>query len=99
MAKTTKSVVPIRSVQKFNKSNTVNSITLVGATDLADIDIDCQGDVLLNLNHDNTKIDKVETTSELITVRKYGTKISIGLDQQKLVELIDGRVNQYKKGS
>lgn len=94
MAKTTKSVVPIRSIQKFNKSNTVNSITLVGATDLADIDIDGQGDVLLNFNHDNTKIDKVETTSELITVRKYGTKLTIGLDQQKLTELIDSRINQ-----
>ena len=93
MAKTTKSVVPIRSLQKFNKSNTVNSITLVGATDLADIDIDGQGDVLLNLNHDNTKIDKVETTSELITVKKYGTKLTIGLDQQKLTELIDRRIN------
>lgn len=94
MAKTTKSVVPIRSLQKFNKSNTVNSITLVGATDLADIDIDGQGDVLLNLNHDSTKIDKVETTSELITVKKYGTKLTIGLDQQKLEELIDSRINK-----
>ena len=93
MAKTTKSVVPIRSLQKFNKSNTVNSITLVGATDLADIDIDGQGDVLLNLNHDSTKIDKVETTNELITVKKYGTKLTIGLDQQKLTELIDSRIN------
>ena len=94
MAKTTKSVVPIRSLQKFNKSNTVNSITLVGATDLADIDIDGRGDVLFSLNRDNTKIDKVETTSELITVKKYGTKITIGLDQQKLEELIDSLINK-----
>ena len=93
MAKTTKSVVPIRSLQKFNKSNTVNSITLVGATDLADIDIDGRGDVLFNLNRDNTKIDKVETTSDLITVKKYGTKLTIGVDQQKLEELIDSRIN------
>lgn len=94
MAKTTKSVVPIRSLQKFNKSDTVNSITLVGATELADIDIDGRGDVLFNLNRDNTKIDKVETTSELITVKKYGTKLTIGLDQQKLEELIDSRINR-----
>ena len=93
MAKTTKSVVPIRSLQKFNKSDTVNSITLVGATELADIDIDGRGDALFNLNRDNTKIDKVETTSELITVKKYGTKLTIGLDQQKLEELIDSRIN------
>ena len=94
MAKTTKSVVPIRSLQKFNKGDTVNSITLVGATELADIDIDGRGDVLFNLNRDNTKIDKVETTSNLITVKKYGTKITIGLDQQKLEELIDNRINK-----
>ena len=94
MAKTTKSVVPIRSLQKFNKSDTVNSITIVGATELADIDIDGRGDVLFNLNRDNTKIDKVETTSELITVKKYGTKLTIGLDQQKLEELIDSRINR-----
>ena len=94
MAKTTKSVVPIRALQKFNKSDTVNSITLVGATDLADIDIDGRGDVLFNLNRDNTKIDKVETTSDLITVKKYGTKLTIGLDQQKLEELIDSRINR-----
>ena len=94
MAKTTKSVVPIRSLQKFNKSDTVNSITLVGATELADIDIYGRGDVLFNLNRDNTKIDKVETTSELITVKKYGTKLTIGLDQQKLEELIDSRINR-----
>lgn len=94
MAKTTKSVVPIRALQKFNKSDTVNSITLVGATELADIDIDGRGDVLFNLNRDNTKIDKVETTSELITVKKYGTKLTIGLDQQKLEELIDSRINK-----
>ena len=94
MAKTTKSVVPIRALQKFNKSDTINSITLVGATDLADIDIDGRGDVLFNLNRDNTKIDKVETTSDLITVKKYGTKLTIGLDQQKLEELIDSRINR-----
>lgn len=43
MAKTTKSVVPIRALQKFNKSNTVNSITLKGVTSLADIEIDGKG--------------------------------------------------------
>ena len=94
MAKTTKSVVPIRALQKFNKSDTINSITIVGATDLADIDIDGRGVVLFNLNRDNTKIDKVETTSDLITVKKYGTKLTIGLDQQKLEELIDSRINR-----
>ena len=94
MAKTTKSVVPIRSLQKFNKGDTIKSITLAGAVDLADIEIDGAGDTTLILNRDNTKIDKVETTSELITVKKYGTKLTIGLDQQKLEELIDNRINK-----
>ena len=92
MSKTTKSVVPIRSLQKFNKSNTVNSITLTGATALAEIDINGQGDVNLQLNHDGTKIDKVESTSELITVKKSGTKLTVGLDQAKLVELIQNLI-------
>ena len=91
MAKTTKSVVPIRALQKFNKSNTVNSITLKGVTSLADIEIDGKGDVSLTLYRDNTKIDTVETTSDIITVKKSGTKLTIGLDQEKLVQLIDSR--------
>ena len=91
MAKTTKSVVPIRALQKFNKSNTVNSITLKGVTSLADIETDGKGDVSLTLYRDNTKIDTVETTSDIITVKKSGTKLTIGLDQEKLVQLIDSR--------
>lgn len=94
MAKTTKSVVPVRSLQKFNKSNTVNSITLKGVTSLADIEIDGKGDVSLTLNRDNTKIDTVETTSDIITVKKSGTKLTIGLDQEKLGQLIDSRIER-----
>lgn len=92
MAKTTKTSVPIRSLQKFNKSNTVNSITLSGVTSLADIDIDGKGDVILTLNRDNTKFDKVVTTSELITVQKSGTTLTVGLNTQKLIEIIDSRI-------
>ena len=94
MAKTTKSIVPIRALQKFNKSNTLNSITLKGVTSLADIEIDGKGDVSLTLNRDNTKIDTVETTSDIITVKKSGTKLTIGLDQEKLGQLIDSRIER-----
>lgn len=94
MAKTTKSVVPIRALQKFNKSNTVNSITIKGVTSLADIEIDGKGDVSLTLNRDSTKIDTVETTSDIITVKKSGTKLTIGLDQEKLGQLIDSRIER-----
>ena len=92
MAKTTKTSIPIRSLQKFNKSNTVNSITLSGVTSLADIDIDGKGDVTLTLNRDNTKFDKVVTTSDLITVQKSGTTLTVGLNTQKLIEIIDSRI-------
>ena len=95
MAKTTKSVVPVRALQKFNKSNTVNSITLKGVTSLADIEIDGKGDVSLTLNRDGTKIDTVETTSDIITVKKSGTKLTIGLDQEKLGQLIDSRIERH----
>lgn len=88
MAKTTKDIVPIRSIQKFNQSNTIKSITIDGVSELADIEKDGKGDVILTLHRDNTKIDKVETTSELITIKKYGSKLTIGLDQSKLEELI-----------
>lgn len=88
MAKTTKSITPIRSIQKFNRGDTINSITITGALDLADVEIDGNGDTILNLNRDNSKIDKVETTSEIITIKKYGTKVTIGIDQQKLRETV-----------
>lgn len=95
MAKTTKSVVPVRALQKFNKSNTVNSITIRGVTSLADIEIDGKGDVSITLNRDVTKIDTVETTSDIITVKKSGTKLTIGLDQEKLGQLIDSRIERH----
>ena len=88
MAKTTKSITPIQSIQKFNRGDTINSITITGALDLAEVEIDGNGDTILNLNRDNSKIDKVETNSEIITIKKYGTKVTIGIDQQKLREAV-----------
>lgn len=88
MTKTTKTATPSRALQTFTKTNIINSITLGGDTELADVAIDGQGDVLLSLHRDTTKIDKIKTTSELITVTKHGTTVTIGLDQQKLEELI-----------
>ena len=46
MAKTTKSITPIRSIQKFNRGDTINSITITGALDLADVEIDGNGDTI-----------------------------------------------------
>lgn len=89
MAKTTKSVVPIRSLQKFNKGDTVNSITIAGATALADVEINGVGDVILTLKRDNTKIDTITTTSELISVEKSANHLTILLDETKLTEFVN----------
>lgn len=65
MAKTTKRARPVRSLQKFNQGDTVNSVTLAGATGLADLDITPQGDLTITLKRDTTKADK-STIDELI---------------------------------
>lgn len=58
MAKTTKRAIPVRSLQKFNQGDTVNSVTLEGAIGLADLDITPQGDLTITLKRDTTKVDK-----------------------------------------
>lgn len=58
MAKTTKRVKPIQSTQRFNQGDTVNSITLKGATHLADVEIDKLGDVTITIKQDTKKADK-----------------------------------------
>ena len=68
MSKTTKRVVPV-SIQRFNQGNMVKSVTIEGATGLADVDITTQGDLTLTMKRDTTKVDKTvfETTiSELV---------------------------------
>ena len=68
MGKTTKRVVPVRSIQRFNNEG-VKSVTIEGATGLADVDITKQGDLTLNMERDTTKLDKSvfdTTISELV---------------------------------
>ena len=68
MSKTTKRVVPVRSIQRFNQGDMVKSVTITGATGLADVDTTPQGDLTLNLKRDTTKVDKTvfdTTISEL----------------------------------
>lgn len=60
MSKTTKRLKPIQSMQKFNQGDTVNSITLAGATQLADVEIDKQGNVTITIKQDNKKADKTK---------------------------------------
>ena len=70
MSKTTKRVVPVRSIQRFNQGDIVKSVTIAGATGLAEVEITTQGDLTLTMKRDTTKLDKsvFETTiSELVT--------------------------------
>ena len=69
MSKTTKRVVPVRSIQRFNQGDIVKSVTIAGATGLADVDTTPQGDLTLTLKRDTTKVDKTDfdaTVSELL---------------------------------
>ena len=68
MSKTTKRVVPVRSIQRFNNDG-VKSVTIAGATGLADVDMTPQGDFTLTMKRDTTKLDKSvfdTTISELV---------------------------------
>ena len=69
MSKTTKRVVPVRSLQRFNQGDMVKSVTIAGATGLADVETTPQGDLTLTLKRDTTKLDKSvfdTTISELV---------------------------------
>ena len=57
MSKTTNRVVPVRSIQRFNNYG-VKSVTIAGATGLADVDTTPQGDLTLTMKRDTTKLDK-----------------------------------------
>ena len=68
MSKTTKRVVPVRSIQRFNNGG-VKTVTIEGATGLADVDTTPQGDLTLTMKRDTTKVDKTvfeKTISELV---------------------------------
>ena len=69
MSKTTKRVIPVRSIQRFNQGDIVKSVTIEGATGLADVETTPQGDLTLTLKRDTTKVDKTVfdvTISELV---------------------------------
>ena len=68
MSKTTKRVVPVRSIQRFNNDG-LKSVTIAGASGLADVDTTQQGDLTLTMKRDTTKVDKTvfdTTISELV---------------------------------
>ena len=69
MSKTTKRVIPVRSIQRFNQGDIVKSVTIAGATGLADVETTQQGDLTLTMKRDTTKVDKTvfdTTISELV---------------------------------
>ena len=69
MSKTTKRVIPVRSIQRFNQGDMVKSVTIAGSTGLADVETTPQGDLTLTMKRDTTKVDKTVfdvTISELV---------------------------------
>ena len=69
MSKTTKRIVPVRSIQRFNQGDMVKSVTIDGAIGLADVGINPQGDLTLTMKRDTTKVDKTvfdTTIGELV---------------------------------
>lgn len=68
MSKTTNRVVPVRSIQRFNNDG-LKSVTIAGATGLADVDTTQKGDLTLTMKRDTTKVDKTvfdKSISELV---------------------------------
>lgn len=92
MANTTKQVKPIASLQRFNKTtdNNINSITLTGKTSLADLSIDKDGDVKINMKGDKSKVDTVET-DEYITASIKNNVLTIGLNIDNLTTELSKR--------
>lgn len=66
MSKTTKTVKPILSLQKFNQGDIVRSVTIDGRTGLADVSLDKQGNLTLTMKADTTKVN----------VSDYDTKVA-----------------------
>ena len=71
MGKTTKRIVPVRSIQRFNQGDMVKSVTIAGATALADVETTPQGDLTLTIKRDTTKLDKTvfDTTISKLVAR------------------------------
>ena len=71
MGKTTKRVIPVRSIQRFNQGDMVKSVTIAGATALADVETTPQGDLTLTMKRDTTKLDKTvfDTTISKLVAR------------------------------
>lgn len=62
MAKTTKKVQGIHSLIKFQRHQGVESLTIDGKQDLADLSQDKQGDTTLILNADKDKVNEVSSS-------------------------------------
>lgn len=79
MSKTTKRVVPVRSIQRFNQGDMVKSVTIEGATGLADVDTTPQGDLTLTMKRDTTKLDRsvFDTTISDLVARVEALELKI----------------------
>lgn len=97
--KTTKKVRPIASLQKFNQNETVNTVTINGNTDLADVSIDRLGNLSLTLHSDPSKISTITSTSPLLTTKTSAQTVTLSFDTNQLEILIHQIVEQQLKNS
>lgn len=85
MAKSTKTVKPIQSLQRFNRSSYIEHVTLKGATTLADVEL-VKGELILTLSKDKTKANLDDFTTLQETVER----------QNQLIEQLTTRITQLE---
>lgn len=95
MANTTKQVKPIATLQRFNQTtdNNINSITLKGKTSLADLSIDKNGDVILYLRGDKSKIDTI-ITDKFLKASVKDNELTLSLNIDTLIEELSKRYTE-----
>lgn len=84
--KTTKQVRAIDRIIKFQIDDGIESLTIGGKTDLADLEIDSKQNVTLHLNADGDKLNEINSLVPFITIKQKAT--GKDPDKKKTVELI-----------
>lgn len=104
MAKTTKLVQGIHSLIKFQKHQGVQSLTIEGREDLADLSQDKNGDTVLTMIADQYKINELDSnvpylipTHESSTIDGETTKKAVINQDLTLFPLSDGELVTVKK--
>lgn len=105
MAKTTKMVQGIHSLIKFQKHQGIQSLTIGGREDLADLSQDKNGDTIFSMIADQYKINELDSnvpylipTHESSTIKEETTKKAVINQNLTLFPLNDGELVTVTKG-